>query len=132
VQVDVEGADGVCLEQLAALGPGGRPRFLSFELNCLPWLEAAVGLGYNAFKLVPQVMPPSYPSPSCAQPPSHPSPAQPTALMAGDAFARRPRTARLRTTAPRVTARSTAPAASVTPSEGSAAYVPNKFGVPGV
>lgn len=51
IKVDVEGADDVVLKQLRDLP---KPRFLSFELNCLSWLEQAWQLGYRQFKLVAQ------------------------------------------------------------------------------
>eukprot|EP00466_Bigelowiella_natans_P005000 jgi/Bigna1/131939/aug1.16_g6647 len=64
VKIDIEGADGVCLDQLAALiltksssksssrSNARLPKYLSFECNSLAWIDKAVALGYRCFKLV--------------------------------------------------------------------------------
>jgi len=60
VKIDIEGADGICLDQLLILTKGSSsaarllPRYLTFECNSLAWIDKAVALGYGYFKLVPQ------------------------------------------------------------------------------
>ena len=55
LKVDIEGSDGVVLDELARLGAAfPLPEYLSFELNAMAWLDAVRGLGYDAFKLVAQ------------------------------------------------------------------------------
>mmetsp|Transcript_28785 Transcript_28785/g.90707 ORF Transcript_28785/g.90707 Transcript_28785/m.90707 type:complete len:322 (+) Transcript_28785:62-1027(+) len=51
VKIDVEGSDGICLEQLQGLRP---PLYLSFELNSVRWLDDVAALGYTSFKVVAQ------------------------------------------------------------------------------
>eukprot|EP00434_Breviolum_minutum_P020185 symbB.v1.2.017800.t1/scaffold1394.1/size200789/23 len=52
LKLDTEGADGMILEQLAAMSR--KPSFLSFELNSLAYLKQAAEQGYRDFKVVPQ------------------------------------------------------------------------------
>ena len=55
IKIDIEGADGICLQQLRDNCKSELlPAFLSFELNCWPDLHLASSLGYTRFKLVPQ------------------------------------------------------------------------------
>jgi FkbM family methyltransferase len=59
LKVDIEGADRLCLQALAALAV--RPRFVSIEAEILAWerlvsdLDGLVALGYQAFKAVQQL-----------------------------------------------------------------------------